>query len=106
MLDLSHLRSQLPCNITITMLANSVVGKFTDDVSNFFFLLLTREKAKLNFWKFSSVNLKFIGHLTKFTDLDNFDFVDETVNIQNPNVENERITRTSRMNDMEEEPPF
>lgn len=53
-----------------------------------------------------NVNLKFIGHLTKFTDLDNFDFVDETVSIQNPNVENERITRTSRMNDMDEEAPF
>ena len=53
-----------------------------------------------------NVNLKFIGHLTKFTDLNEYDFVDETVQIQNPNIENERITRTSRMNDMEEEPPF
>ncbi len=53
-----------------------------------------------------NVNLKFVGHLTKFTDLDNFDFVDETVSIQNPNVENERITRTSKMNDMDEEAPF
>ncbi len=54
-----------------------------------------------------TVNLKFIGHLTKFTDLNEFDFVDETSPspmMPNPNV-NERIVRTSRMNDMEE-PPF
>jgi replicative DNA helicase len=54
-----------------------------------------------------TVNLKFIGHLTKFTDLNEFDFVDETMPgpiMPNPNV-NERIVRTSRMNDMEE-PPF
>ncbi len=53
-----------------------------------------------------SVNLKFIGHLTKFTDLEDFDFVDESIKIQNPNVENERITRGSRMNEPDDDVPF
>ncbi|CAN5440271.1 replicative DNA helicase [soil metagenome] len=56
-----------------------------------------------------TVNLKFLGHLTKFTDMDSFDFVDETlppVNFPNPRVEPERVTRNSRMNDMQDEPPF
>jgi replicative DNA helicase len=53
-----------------------------------------------------TVNLKFIGHLTKFTDMNEFDFVDESLPpiMPNQNV-NERIVRNSRMNDMEE-PPF
>ncbi len=55
-----------------------------------------------------SINLKFIGHLTKFTDIEDFDFVDETVKIQNPNIalDPDRITRRSRMNDMDEDVPF
>ena len=55
-----------------------------------------------------SVNLKFIGHLTKFTDMEDFDFVDETVKIANPNIalDPDRITRRSRMNDMDEDVPF
>jgi replicative DNA helicase len=53
-----------------------------------------------------TVNLKFIGHLTKFTDMNEFDFVDESLPAITPNQNvNERIVRNSRMNDMEE-PPF
>lgn len=53
-----------------------------------------------------TVNLKFIAHLTKFTDMNEFDFVDESLPAIMPNQNvNERILRTSRMNDMEE-PPF
>ena len=59
-----------------------------------------------------SVNLKFLGHLTKFTDLETYDFMDESGGdngpapvFPNPNVDAGRITRHSRMNDMEE-PPF
>ncbi len=70
-----------------------------------------------------SVNLKFLGHLTKFADLETYDFMDfggnsggdeeggGNPNLQssgffpNPNVDSGRITRNSRMNDMEE-PPF
>ncbi len=54
-----------------------------------------------------TVRLKFIGHLTKFTDMNDFDFEDETMSgsiMPNQNA-NERIVRTSKMNDMEE-PPF
>ncbi len=55
-----------------------------------------------------TVNLKFLGHLTKFTDMEEFDFVDESpmVKIQNPNISSDRMTRNSRMNDMQDEPPF
>ena len=58
-----------------------------------------------------TVNLKFIGHLTKFTDIDSVDFVDESqypkrVGFPNPAIDAERMTRTSRMNDMQDEPPF
>lgn len=56
-----------------------------------------------------SVNLKFIGHLTKFTDYDTYDFIDESGAEQspasvfpNPGVDSGRITRNSRMNDMED----
>jgi replicative DNA helicase len=55
-----------------------------------------------------SVNLKFLGHLTKFTDFETFDFVDESrpVSITNPNIEPERRTLRSRMDDFGDEPPF
>jgi replicative DNA helicase len=54
----------------------------------------------------STVNLKFIGHLTKFTDIDNIDFKDESVIIAPRTIEPDRVTRRSRINDMEDEPPF
>jgi replicative DNA helicase len=53
-----------------------------------------------------TANLKFIGNLTKFTDMDGFDFVDETtkVSFPNPAVDDQgRMTRTSRMNDIGED---
>lgn len=61
-----------------------------------------------------SVNLKFLGHLTKFTDMETYDFMDESGGgdyqpaavFPNPNVDPGRITRNSRMNDMGEDPPF
>ena len=55
-----------------------------------------------------SVNLKFLGHLTKFTDFESYDFIDEArpVSISNPNVEQERRTMRSRMDDIADEPPF
>ncbi|MBK7887007.1 MAG: replicative DNA helicase [Bacteroidetes bacterium] len=58
-----------------------------------------------------SVNLKFIGHLTKFTDYETYDFMDESNSGQgpspvfpNPGIDSSRITRTSRMNDEEDAP--
>lgn len=56
-----------------------------------------------------AVNLRFLKHLTKFTDYDNYYFEDETlpgVSFPNPNVEagGGRITRPSRMDEMED--PF
>jgi len=53
-----------------------------------------------------TVNLKFIGHLTKFTDLDSYDFVDDSLTMTPRAIEPERVTRRSRINDMEDEPPF
>ncbi len=58
-----------------------------------------------------TVNLKFIGHLTKFTDMEQFDFVDEAgpVGFPNPNVAEGagRVMRNSRMNDIpEDDTPF
>lgn len=55
-----------------------------------------------------SVNLKFLGHLTKFTDFESYDFVDESrpVSFANPNIEPERRTMRSRMDEMGDEPPF
>jgi replicative DNA helicase len=64
-----------------------------------------------------SVNLKFLGHLTKFADMETYDFMDESGGgenerspsnfFPNPNVDGGRITRNSRMNDMEDkDPPF
>ena len=68
-----------------------------------------------------SVNLKFLGHLTKFTDLEDFDFVDETSGPPglsqgggdrqdfippNYNADTGRKTYGSRMNDMDEDVPF
>ena len=54
------------------------------------------------------MNLRFVGHLTKFTDMEDFDFVDETIKTPNPNIalDPDRITRRSRMNDMDEDVPF
>jgi len=58
-----------------------------------------------------SVDLRFIGRLTKFTDYNTYDFLDEsgsesqkTEMSPNPNVDSGRITRNSRMNDMDENP--
>lgn len=45
-----------------------------------------------------SVNLKFVGHLTKFTDLDSFEFTEEHLALSSS--EPDRITRKSRMDDM------
>jgi replicative DNA helicase len=53
-----------------------------------------------------SVNLKFIGHLTKFTDADAYEFTDESMPMMPRPIENERVTRRSRINDMDDEPPF
>ena len=53
-----------------------------------------------------TVTLKFIGHLTKFTDLDSYEFVDDSLSMAPRNIEPERVTRRSRINDMEDEPPF
>lgn len=64
-----------------------------------------------------SVNLKFLGKLTKFADMETYDFMDESGGgenerspsnfFPNPNVDGGRITRNSRMNDMEDkDPPF
>lgn len=61
----------------------------------------------------NTVNLKFIGKYTKFTDPDStYDFVDETegsynprVGMPNPNVEATRVNRSSRMNDMDDFQP-
>jgi replicative DNA helicase len=53
-----------------------------------------------------TVNLKFIGRLTKFEDADHFDFVDETQRAIPPNtaaLDQGRVTRNSRMNDMKDE---
>jgi replicative DNA helicase len=53
-----------------------------------------------------TVNLRFISHLTKFTDLDSYDFVDESLTMAPRAIEPDRVTRRSRLNDMEDEPPF
>ena len=53
-----------------------------------------------------TVSLKFIGHLTKFTDLDSYDFVDESMTMTPRPIESDRVTRRSRINDIEDEPPF
>lgn len=58
-----------------------------------------------------SVPLRFIGRLTKFTDYETYDFMDQSGSndqpmqmVPNPNVDSSRITRNSRMNDMEDNP--
>ncbi|MBL7924311.1 MAG: replicative DNA helicase [Bacteroidia bacterium] len=58
-----------------------------------------------------SVNLKFLGHLTKFTDWETYDFMDESGAVDrptpvfpNPHADSSRITRNSRMNDMGDTP--
>ena len=58
-----------------------------------------------------SVPLRFIGRLTKFTDYETYDFMDQSGSddqpmqmVPNPNVDSSRITRNSRMNDMEDQP--
>ncbi|HNR20214.1 MAG TPA: replicative DNA helicase [Bacteroidia bacterium] len=56
-----------------------------------------------------SVNLKFIGQFTKFTDIDSFEFVDDhnvSIGYGNPNVDIERKTLGSRMNDLPDDEPF
>jgi replicative DNA helicase len=55
-----------------------------------------------------TINLKFIGQFTKFSDMEEFEFSDESlsVKIPNPNVDAERYTRGSKMNDMGDEDPF
>lgn len=50
-----------------------------------------------------SVNLKFIGHLTKFTDINEYEFVEEHLAISSTTIEPDRITRKSRMDDVEDE---
>ncbi len=54
------------------------------------------------------VNLKFIGQYTKFAELDEYEFSDANVGVKitNPNVDPDRFTRGSRMNEMEDEDPF
>lgn len=49
-----------------------------------------------------SVNLKFVGHLTKFSDMDEYEFSEEHIAISPPAIEPERKTFKSRMNDDEE----
>jgi replicative DNA helicase len=49
-----------------------------------------------------SVNLKFTGHLTKFSDLDNYQFAEEHIGISSSRTEPERITRKSRMDDVDD----
>ncbi len=58
-----------------------------------------------------TVPLRFIGRLTKFTDYETYDFMDQSGSgdqpmqmAPNPNVDSSRITRNSRMNDMEDNP--
>lgn len=56
-----------------------------------------------------TVNLKFIGQYTKFADLEDYEFSDEslTVKMPNPEIEAEhRYTRGSRMNEMSDDDPF
>lgn len=48
----------------------------------------------------TSVNLKFIGSLTRFEDLDSYDFKDESLSPIPRNHDAERVTRESKMNDM------
>jgi len=50
-----------------------------------------------------NVNLKFTGHLTKFSDLDDYQFAEEHIGISAPPAEPERITRPSSMNDADED---
>ncbi len=56
-----------------------------------------------------NVQMKFIGRLAKFENLNSHEFIEEAYDtiIPNENVAApSRITRKSKMNDMEEEPPF
>lgn len=53
-----------------------------------------------------TVQLKFIGHLTKFADLDSYDLVDDSLSMAPRAIESDRVTRRSRINDMEDEAPF
>lgn len=64
--------------------------------------------AKNRSGSLKTINLKFIGQYTKFADMEEFEFTDESLSVKmpNPNVENERYTRGSRMNDMADEDPF
>ncbi|MEY3343709.1 MAG: replicative helicase [Bacteroidota bacterium] len=49
-----------------------------------------------------SVNLKFIGNLTKFEDLDSYDFQEAKLSPIPRNHDAERVTRESRINDMDD----
>lgn len=40
-----------------------------------------------------TVALKFIGHLTKFTDLDSYEFVDDSLSMAPRNIEPEKVTK-------------
>jgi replicative DNA helicase len=53
-----------------------------------------------------TVTLKFVGHLTKFTDLDSYELVDDSMTLSPRTLEPDRVTRRSKINDMEDEPPF
>lgn len=52
-----------------------------------------------------TVNLRFVGHLTKFSDFDNYEIADESPPAPT-GFGTDRMTRHSRINDMEDEPPF
>jgi replicative DNA helicase len=49
-----------------------------------------------------SVHLKFIGHLTKFEDLDSYEFEETKLSPIPRNQDAERVTRGSRINDMDD----
>lgn len=49
-----------------------------------------------------AVNLKFIGNLTKFEDMDSYQFDDTKLNPVPRNQDAERVTRGSRINDMDD----
>jgi replicative DNA helicase len=48
----------------------------------------------------TTVNLKFIGSLTRFEDLDNIDFKDDSLGNIPRNQDADRVTRESKMNEM------
>ncbi len=46
--------------------------------------------------------LKFVSHLTRFSDLDTYEFTEESIGLDQP-IAAERITRKSKMDDMEDD---